>query len=205
MGNACQRVTTAEIDQPFPIDRGRDKGVDPEGPTDSRAFEYEILKGSEGKNECRGGRQGLRLMVGLAQENILEIDKIVGDHDAHDLTTSIFGVLLPRCPAGEEKRADLRRLILDHHRRASRIVPDVMRQSEQGIPIHVIERNASFDSLDEFTESVQIPAHVVVPSGSLTASIGCQSLLISPRTGYAQTNMGSNRAEYRKPRGATSR
>jgi hypothetical protein len=92
---AGQRVAPADVEKPFASDRRLDQYVDEECAGDGRSGPYQFLKGPYGHDGKVCDGQRLKIVVCNPQKQRLQVERITGHLERHDLASPIGGELVP--------------------------------------------------------------------------------------------------------------
>jgi hypothetical protein len=134
------RIAAADVERPFAEDRGIDQGLVPHGAADRGAIEGDLLDGLDGDQRGLDMGQRLEIVIGEAEQRILEIGEIALHVDREDLPPAIARDLVPKAEAGEDETGILGLVAFPDHIFVRAEFHRAMGEGEQGCPILGLER-----------------------------------------------------------------
>lgn len=105
MRDAAARVAAADIGDPLACDRCIDKRVDPQRAADIGVAESQLLQHRSFDIDGRDLRERLYVVIGIVQEQMLQVEKVAGDLDRDDLARTLEGELLAIGEATDDEAA----------------------------------------------------------------------------------------------------
>ena len=98
-------VAAADIDHPFAEDRRVDQGVDPHRQAHRRPRFRQVENGASRNDRRLAPVEALHIVVGGAEQRVLQIDEFARDVEGNDLAAAVAQQLLPIGKAAQQKRA----------------------------------------------------------------------------------------------------